>query len=93
MQQGLSLSPSERFLVVGGGLRETDLRTDLFGAWLFDLRGDGAGSAHLLTACSTEGPVFFKHAVTDDGRIAVSELPRKDDEGRIHGSYRVTVLR
>jgi len=93
VQQGLSLSLSERFLVVGGGPRETDLRTDLFGAWLFDMSGAGAGGDHLLTACSTEGPVFFKHAVTDDGRIAVSELPRKDDEGRIHGSYRVTVLR
>jgi sugar lactone lactonase YvrE len=93
MIQGLSLSPSERFLVLGGGPRETDERTDLFGAWLFDLRGTGAGSDRLLTVCPTNGPVFFQHAVTDDGRIAVSELPRKDDEGRIHGSYRVTVLR
>lgn len=91
--QGLSLSPSERFLVLGGGARETDARTDLFGAWIFDMQGAGSGGDHLLTACSTEGPVFFKHAVTDDGRIAVSELPRKDAEGRIYGSYRVTVLR
>jgi hypothetical protein len=91
--QGLSLSPSDRFLVLGSGPRETDQRTDLFGAWIFDLQRDGPGSERLLAACATEGPVFFQHAVTDDGRIAVSELPRKDEAGRIHGSYRVTVLR
>jgi hypothetical protein len=43
--------------------------------------------------CRTEGPAYFRHAVTADGRVAVTELPYKGADGSIHASYRATVVR
>jgi WD40 repeat protein len=92
--QGLSMSPDGRTLVVGGGAREVDDRHDLFGAWLLRLDGDGSGAERVQVSCPTEGPLFFHHAPTNDGRVAVVELPWKDGpEGAVQGAYRVTVLR
>jgi WD40 repeat protein len=94
MIQGLSLSPDGRWLVMGGGPRQSDARRDLFGAWLFRLEGEGSGADRLEVVCPTGAPVFFHHAMTDDGRIAVSEVPYKNEAGgRVLGEYRVTVLR
>ncbi len=92
--QGLSVSPNGRRLVVGGGPRESDHRRDLFGAFVLRLDGDGSGDERLEVSCPTESPVFFDHDVLDDGRIAVAEVPYKDETGgKVLGEYRVTVLR
>lgn len=89
---GLAISPDRGTLVAGAGLRDVDVRTDLFGALVFRLGGAGAGAERLVTTCPTEGPVFFRMAVADDGRIAVAEHPwRRGDV--VTGQYRVTVLR
>lgn len=75
-------------VVIGAGPRTTDARADLFGALVVD-RASGA----LITACPTEGPVFFRFATTTDGRIAVAEHPFVDEGGAVRGAYRVSVLR
>ena len=85
--------PDGRRLVVGAGIRSTDERRDLFGALVFRLDGQGAGRERLEVTCSTSSPVFFRHTVVDDGRVAVSEVPWKLDDGAVAGAYRVTVLR
>lgn len=90
---GMSASPDGRRLVVGAGVRATDQRRDLFGALVFRLDGAGAGSERLEVTCPTPSPVFFRHTVVDDGRIAVSEVPWRLDDGSVAGAYRVTVLR
>ena len=89
--QGVTVSPDASTLVVGAGLRGDD-RRDLYGALVFDLAGDGTGAQRLQTVCSTELPVFFSMAATDDERIAVVEHP-VSREGAAVGAYRVTVLR
>ncbi len=89
---GLAVSPDGSALVAGAGLREADERTDLFGALVFRLGGVGSGAERLVTTCPTEGPVFFRMAVADDGRIAVAEHPLKHGDV-VTGTYRVTVLR
>ncbi len=92
--QGLSVTPDGRRLVVGGGPRESDQRRDRFGAWVLRLEGDGSGEQRFEVACATESPVFYQHAPTDDGRVAVSELPWMEGaESAVQGAYRVTVLR
>jgi len=79
-------------LIVGAGSRETDERTDLFGALLFRTEGEGTGAERLQVVCATEGPVFFRHAGTVDGRVAVAEVPRAGPDGVI-GAYRAVVFR
>ena len=93
--QGMSLGDDGRHLVVGAGDRDTDHRRDLFGALVFDLAHDGsaAGGEPLRATCSTEGPVFFRQAMSRDGRIAVAEHPYSAEDGSVRGAYRVTVLR
>lgn len=92
--QGLSVSPDGRRLLVGGGPRGSDLRRDLFGAFVLRLDGDGSGQDRIEASCGTDAPVFFGHALTNDGRAAVSEVPFKDETGgRVLGEYQVTVLR
>ncbi len=91
--QGLSASPDGAHVVVGGGERSTDDRRDLFGALVFRLGGDGSGDERLEVVCSTDGPVFFRQALHDDGRVAVSEVPWASADGAVLGAYRVTVLR
>ena len=91
--QGLTVSPDGGTLLMGAGNRGTDDRRDLFGALLFDLDGEGSGADRLEAFCPTEGPVFFRHALSADGRVALSEHPYPDGEGGFKGAYRVTVLR
>ncbi len=92
--QGITTSPDGEHLVIGGGPRTTDHRRDLFGAFVFRLGGDGTGQERLVASCPTESPVFFRHALRDDGRVAVSEVPYQDETaGAVLGEYRVTVLR
>lgn len=90
--QGLTLVPERGEVVVGAGARDTDRRRDLFGALVLDLEGEGSGARRLKAWCATEGPVFFRHAATEDGRIAVAEFPWADGE-QLAGAYRVTVFR
>jgi len=90
---GVSPSPSGKHVVVGAGERRADDRRDLFGALLFRLEGEGGGEDRLEAVCATEGPVFFRQALHDDGRVAVAEVPWKADDGSVLGTYRVTVLR
>jgi len=86
--QGLSVAG--RQAVVGAGPRQTDERTDLFGMLAFDLDADGDDP--LVAVCPTESPVFWRHALSADGRIAAIEIPhRMGDE--VRGSYRLTVMR
>lgn len=91
--QGLSASPDGTHAVVGAGERVSDDRRDLFGALIFRLDGDGTGAQRLEASCPTDAPVFFRQALHDDGRVAVSEVPWKGEDGSVLGSYRVTVLR
>jgi WD40 repeat protein len=92
--QGLTVSPDGDELVVGSGDRETDHREDLYGALVFSLHDDGSsGDDRLETFCRTAGPVFFRHDLTADGRVAVTEHPFLDAHGDLVGDYRVTVLR
>jgi hypothetical protein len=92
--QGIAVSPDGDELVAGAGDRQTDHREDLYGALVFTLRpGRGSGEERLEATCPTAGPVFFRQAVTRDGRIAVIEHPFADAEGDLHADYQVTVLR
>lgn len=84
--EGLTVSEQAGLMVVGAGDRGTDTRTDLFGALVFELAGGDP------TFCPTAGPVFFRHAVAPDGRIAVAEHPWREGDA-VRGAYRVTVLR
>lgn len=90
--QGMTTSDDGRTLVVGAGVRESDARTDLFGALVFRLDGDGTGEERLAAICPTAGPVFFRQAVAPDGRIAVAEHPWRDGTA-VAGTYQVTVVR
>lgn len=86
--EGLLPSPDGRWLLVGASTRSTDTRTDLFGALVLD-RADG----RLVTSCATRAPVDFRPAWDPaSARIAVAEAPFAV-EGRVEGSYRVTVFR
>ena len=81
-------------LVVGAGDRNTDERRDLYGAMVFSLTPDDrSGEDRLEAFCQTEGPVFFRHALSADGRVAVAEHPYTGSDGSLVGQYRVTVLR
>ncbi len=90
---GVSASPSGDHLVVGHGERSSDDRRDLFGATIFRATEDGGGEERREVTCSTASPVFFRQALHDDGRLAVSEVPWKAEDGSVLGQYRVTVLR
>ena len=96
---GLTASEDGRTLVVGAGERVTDQRRDLYGALLFDIGAvapsDDAvsGADRLRAVCSTEGPTFFRHATTADGRIAVAEYPYRNADDTLGGTYRVSVFR
>jgi hypothetical protein len=91
--QGLTVSDDGKWLVAGAGPRSTDQRTDLFGALVFRAEGEGTGEERLEAFCATASPVFFRHALAPDGRIAVAEHPWLGADGAVHGTYRVTVLR
>jgi len=80
-------------LVVGAADRRTDARRDLYGAVVLRLSGEGAGGDRLEAFCATEGPVFFRQDMSEDGRVAVVEYPYVESEGVLRGGYRVTVLR
>ena len=89
---GLTLADDGRTLVVGAGRRFSDQRTDLFGALIFDLERTGSGDDKLAVVCPTEGPVFFRHAVHSDGRVAVAEHPWRHGDA-VGGHYQLTVFR
>ena len=93
--QGLSLGADGTSLVVGGGDRASDSRRDVYGAVILDLGGpaDASGAERQRTVCPTEGPVFFRHEMTVDGRLALAEHPYQDADGSQHGAYRLTVMR
>jgi hypothetical protein len=91
--EGLTTDPTRRTLVVGAGKRRSDDRRDLFGALVFDLAGEGGGQERLRAFCATEAPVFFRQAVTSDGRVAVVEYPYAQASGALAGRYQVSVLR
>lgn len=100
--EGLTLGPDGRTLVVGAGERVSDERQDLFGAMIFDLADAPAGGValsarggdeRLQAFCATEGPVFFRQALSEDGRVALSEHPWRAADGRVEGAYQVTVAR
>ena len=83
--------------MIGAGPRETDHRRDLFGALIFDL-GDGAddgrsGVERVSAICATEGPVFWRQAMSADGRVALAEFPFSTGDDALAGAYRVTVMR
>jgi WD40 repeat protein len=92
--EGITLSADEQHLLVGAGDRQTDERRDLYGALVFSLTGeDRSGEDRLEAFCQTEGPVFFRHVLSADGRVALAEHPYTDTDGTLRGRYQVTVLR
>ena len=78
------------WVVVGAGERSGDDRRDLFGALVFDLSSPPAD--RLAAICSTPSPVFFRPALSPDGRVAVAESPFRVGQG-VEGEYRVSVWR
>ncbi|MCO4771275.1 MAG: hypothetical protein KDA24_14675 [Deltaproteobacteria bacterium] len=90
---GVSPSPSGRHLVVGHGERSSDDRRDLFGVSIYTLGLEGTFEEPLQVRCPTESPVFFRQSLRDDGRVAVTEVPWKAEDGSVLGTYQVTVLR
>lgn len=54
---GVAVDPTGSWLAVGGGPRQSDARTDLFGAMILV-----PGSGDIVAACPTEGPVHFRLA-------------------------------
>jgi hypothetical protein len=92
--QGLSVGEEGRTLVVGAGDRQSDERRDLYGAVVFDVQAnDRSGIERLEALCMTKAPVFFRHSMTSDGRIALAEHPYVDSKGSVHGRYQVNVMR
>jgi hypothetical protein len=81
------LVADDRWVVVGAGARQADDRRDLFGAVVLD-----AATGALAATCPTAGPVFFRPAMTSDGRIALAEVPFRS-AGGVEGAWRVTVVR
>jgi len=93
--QGLTQHPDTNWVVTGAGDRTTDTRRDLYGALVFDTtpERDLGPKTRLMAICPTQGPVYFRQAVTTDGRIAVAEHPWVETDGTIGGKYQATVLR
>lgn len=92
--EGLERGPDGRRVVVAAAERTTDERRDLFGALVFDAGGPGRGGEERLEAfCATASPVFYRPAMSADGRVAVAEHPWRLLSGDVAGAYRVTVLR
>lgn len=85
--EGVVPSPDGSTLLLAAASRDSDTRTDLFGAVLV-----ARESGELVTTCSTEGPAWFRPAWATDGRFAVAEAPFSV-EGQVRGAYRVTVFR
>ena len=86
---GVVLSPDGSELLVAAGPRDSDTRTDLFGAVVLD-----AATGKTITTCSTAAPTDFRPVFAPDGGwIAVSEAPFKTVDGSIAGAYQVTVFR
>lgn len=90
---GLTLGPDGTTLVAGAGPRVTDDRLDLFGALVFDLSRPGSGRDRLAALCPTDAPVFFRHAISRSGAIAVTTFPFEDATGRLRGAWQVVVFR
>ncbi len=81
------LVTSDRWVVVGAGGREADDRRDLFGALVLHPE-----TGTLAAICPTPSPVFFRPAMSSDGRIALAEVPFRA-AGGVAGEWRVTVMR
>ena len=91
---GLHIGPDGHTLVVGAGPRIADVRRDLYGALIFDLGGEArSGDERLSALCATASPIFFRQALSADGRLAVTEVPSRGPDGAVLGDYRVTVFR
>ncbi|MBN95701.1 MAG: hypothetical protein CL928_16800 [Deltaproteobacteria bacterium] len=90
---GLVMGADGRTLVVGTTARPDDGREDLFGAALFDLDREQAGTKERIVTCRTEGPVFFRPSLSSDGRLALAEHPYRRADGTLSGTYQVTVMR
>ena len=85
---GIAVSPDTQEITVAAGPRQTDTRTDLFGAVILD-----RSSGQVRATCATEGPAHFRIAYGPDGRrIAVSESPYLQD-GSVKAQYQITVFR
>ncbi len=92
---GISAAEDGAVVAVGAGPRDGDDRRDLYGILLFDgKRPSGTGEQRLLAWHSTEGPVFFHHAVHPRGTlVAAVEVPtRSRSGGEIIGGYRLHIV-
>ena len=93
---GMTLADDGAHLIVSAGDRQTDARRDLYGALIFDLEDPDStrsGEDRLEVFCPTQGPVFYRTAMSIDGRIAMAEYPYLEAESRVVGDYRLTVMR
>lgn len=91
--QGLTIRQDKGEILVGGGRRQGDERKDAFGGYLIDPGPSLPHSQRLRAHCATESPVFFRHALASDGRVALIEIPVKTSDEQIWGAYRLTVMR
>jgi len=90
---GLVLGADGHSLVVGTTTRPDEDREDLFGAMLFDLDDDDSTSARRIASCRSASPVFFRPALSADGRLAIAEHPYSRPDGSLSGTYQITVMR
>ena len=93
--QGLAVSRNGRVLAVGSAaFRKEGFRVKQFGVLVFRLWGEGGGLSRLLGYFPTAGICFFHLAVSPEGDlVAAVETPWRDEWGRIHGKYRLILLK
>ena len=88
--QGLSVAPGGGWLAVGLGVASGAAAALDGGYGALRLR---PGAAPQPVRCPTRGPVFFRHALAQDGRLAVVEGPVLGAGQIVEGAWRVVVLR
>jgi hypothetical protein len=90
--QGLTLSPDGAWLAVGLGVASGAAAALDGGYGALRMRAGGP-AAPVPVRCPTRGPVFFRQALTADGRLAVVEAPVLGPGQIVEGAWRVVVLR
>lgn len=90
---GLQVGGDGHTLLIGAGPRTADRREDLFGTLLFELDGEGSGLDRWQTTCASEGPIFFRPAMSAQGLVAMAEFPFQREDGSFGAAYRLRVSR
>ena len=91
---GIIPSADGRYLMMPIANRRADNRRDLHGFLLFDLDRPEPRAFEPLFHYNTEGPSFFRAALSPDGLwAAVVETPAPLPDGTLYGTYQVHLVR